>query len=250
MVLVWGAGGCAAISGVGDYAQGDPDATTPAPADASHPVDAHAGDAHDTGAVTPDATDEAPDLADALDEPAPLDDGPADGPALGDDGGPDADAGVSPAEAGPDGAGDDAGDSGPGFDGGDAGAAGDGGATCGTCSTPGACCGDGGCQVSHKSGLSSPANYYRCSATSSSTKAAATAACTDLGGTGCASSSLCCTLPIPCFLPQQTNDAVCGSVGGTCYCWVYSGQNAGQVETVSGSNCSVTCSNSTGPSWN
>jgi hypothetical protein len=59
---------------------------------------------------------------------------------------------------------------------------------------------------------------------------------------------MCCA-GLNCFSlnPPQT-DAVCGTVSGSCYCWIYAGQNAGQVQKQSGS-CTFGCGNG-GPSWN
>jgi hypothetical protein len=42
---------------------------------------------------------------------------------------------------------------------------------------------------------------------------------------------------------------VCGTLNGTCYCWQYSGPNAGKVQTVTGT-CTASCGSSGNPSWN
>jgi hypothetical protein len=102
------------------------------------------------------------------------------------------------------------------------------------------CCG-AGCQTQHNSGLSSPTHYYDCSGTGNS-HAQATAACTELGGTGCADSSKCCG--IWCGSPDTLS--VCGTVGGTAYCWQYTGQHSGKVQQAS----SAACGSSSDPSWN
>ena len=46
-----------------------------------------------------------------------------------------------------------------------------------------------------------------------------------------------------------TAHSVCGSSGGKCYCWQYSGQNPGKVESE-GSSCSASCGGGGDPSWN
>jgi hypothetical protein len=105
------------------------------------------------------------------------------------------------------------------------------------------CCG-ATCQTAHKSGISSPSSYYDCNSTGNSTQAQAMAACTETGGTGCANKNTSCG-GILGFGGTSTS-AACGTVGSTCYCWVYSGQNSGQVHSGS-SGCSIPCAS--GSSW-
>jgi hypothetical protein len=107
-----------------------------------------------------------------------------------------------------------------------------------------ACCGTG-CQTVHSSGIPSPASYYDCNATGNTTQTQALAACTEAGGSGCSAKNATCG-GILGFGGTSTS-AACGTVGGTCYCWVYSGQNSGEVHT--GSNgCTIACNS--GSKWN
>jgi hypothetical protein len=54
----------------------------------------------------------------------------------------------------------------------------------------------------------------------------------------------------------NTAYSVCGTVGGTCYCWQYEGSGGtmanlpGTLQAVSASNCSATCGSSSDPKWN
>jgi len=105
------------------------------------------------------------------------------------------------------------------------------------------CCGTG-CQTVHSSGIPSPANYYDCNPTGSSTQTQAMAACTEAGASGCSAKNATCG-GILGFGGTSTS-AACGTVGTSCYCWVYSGQNAGEVHA--GSNgCTIACSS--GSKW-
>jgi len=107
-----------------------------------------------------------------------------------------------------------------------------------------ACCGTG-CQTIHTSGIASPMNYYDCNTTGNTTQTQAMAACTGTGGTGCSAKNATCG-GILGFGGKSTS-AACGMVGGTCYCWVYSGQNSGQANA--GSNgCNIACGS--GSAWN
>ncbi len=107
-----------------------------------------------------------------------------------------------------------------------------------------ACCGTG-CQTIHTSGLASPANYYDCNPTGNTTQTQAIAACTGSGGAGCSGKNTTCGGIFG--LGGTPTNGVCGTVASTCYCWVYSGQNAGQVRSGSG-GCNVSCTS--GSAWN
>ena len=106
------------------------------------------------------------------------------------------------------------------------------------------CCGTG-CQTIHSSGIPSPANYYDCNSKGSTTQTQAMAACSETGGTGCSATNTTCG-GILGFGGTPT-DGVCGTVASTCYCWVYSGQNAGQVHS-GGGGCNISCNS--GSAWN
>ncbi|MGH7269704.1 MAG: hypothetical protein ACREJ3_04675, partial [Polyangiaceae bacterium] len=105
------------------------------------------------------------------------------------------------------------------------------------------CCG-AGCQTSHTSGIATPAKYYDCNADQNSnwTEAQAKSACQSSGGSSCNQSNTCCG--ILCPILGQFSYAVCGTIGGTSYCWMYGGPDAGKVTSGSNPSCSG------GNSWN
>ncbi len=117
------------------------------------------------------------------------------------------------------------------------------------CSTP-ACCGTG-CQTTHGNGVGQ--NYYDCTATKTFNQSQATEACNSYmsanGGGSCSQSTTCCNGIDIVVCLGTTTSSVCGSAGGTCYCWQYQGPNPGHVEKVSGS-CKVACGSSSDPTWN
>jgi hypothetical protein len=118
------------------------------------------------------------------------------------------------------------------------------------CQTPGCCA--AACQTTHSTGIASPATYYDCNATGHG-QTEAQAACTAFTGSAgaCTASSVCCFAVGLCTsLTQPTTQSVCGSAGGTCYCWQYAGPNPGTVRMVSASNCVAVCSSGTDPAWN
>lgn len=114
------------------------------------------------------------------------------------------------------------------------------------CECTGTACCTTGCQTAHSSGLTSPANYYDCDPTGNTTQAEALAACTGTGATGCAAKNTSCG-GILGFGGTSTS-AACGTVGSTCYCWIYSGQNSGKA-VGGGGGCNISC-NGSGSGWN
>jgi hypothetical protein len=112
------------------------------------------------------------------------------------------------------------------------------------CECPGtACCGTS-CQVAHESGLPSPApaNYYTCTATGNTNQVEATAACLGVGASDC----LLETTP---NCGALVTNAVCGTVSGTCYCWIFQGASnlVGTVNVAFPCNA-VSCL--AGSAWN
>ena len=79
------------------------------------------------------------------------------------------------------------------------------------------------------------------------------ATCTAVGASGCAQSQIT-TCPPTCILlcGDSTAISVCGTLAGTCYCWQYSGTNAGKVQAVAsdGGACNATCGSNGNPGWN
>ncbi len=114
------------------------------------------------------------------------------------------------------------------------------------CTTP-ACCGTG-CQTTHSNGVAQ--SFYDCNAQKSYNQAQAQAACTAYTGnaSACTPSTTCCGITLGVCL-GTTAKSVCGSAGGKCYCWQYSGPNPGKVESE-GSSCSASCGGNGDPSWN
>jgi hypothetical protein len=47
-----------------------------------------------------------------------------------------------------------------------------------------------------------------------------------------------------------TDSSVCGTVGGSCYCWQYSGTNSGTVQPIGSARCAASCGSSGDPQWN
>ena len=105
------------------------------------------------------------------------------------------------------------------------------------CNTP-ACCG-GSCQTTHANGLGG--NYYDCVDAGTYDTTQATAACASYTSNQAACSASGCTGP-------GSNMVVCGSSGGICVCWDYSGSNMGHVYSSGSASCY--CPGSTDPSWN
>jgi len=105
------------------------------------------------------------------------------------------------------------------------------------CNTP-ACCGSS-CQTSHSNGIGG--TYYDCTAKSTYNSTQATEACGVYTGSQSSCTTLGCTGP-------GSNQVVCGTTGGICVCWDYSGTNVGHVTTSPSSSCY--CPASTDPSWN
>lgn len=112
------------------------------------------------------------------------------------------------------------------------------------CATPGCC--DGACQTTHSNGTGQ--SFYDCNAPGTHTAAAAAAACVAFGGgSSCKTSSVCCGgLSALGLCLATTDNSVCGSAGGTCHCWQYSGTNPGTVQN----GCSATCGAGGDPTWN
>jgi hypothetical protein len=109
-----------------------------------------------------------------------------------------------------------------------------------------ACCSDK-CQTAHANGAGD--TYYDCNASGTYNQGQAAEACAAFAGsTACSSSSVGCNCLL--ILCGATAQSVCGSAGGKCYCWQYSGPNAGTVQEASGSSCSASCGSSSDPSWN
>jgi hypothetical protein len=113
------------------------------------------------------------------------------------------------------------------------------------CATPG-CCSSGACQTIHSNGTGQ--NFYDCNAPATHTAAAAAAACGAFGGgSSCKTSSVCCGgLSALGLCLGTTDSSVCGSAGGTCHCWQYSGTNPGTVQN----GCSAACGAASDPTWN
>jgi hypothetical protein len=116
------------------------------------------------------------------------------------------------------------------------------------CECAGTGCCSGKCQTAHSNGESG--SFYDCTTTKTYNQTQAGEACAALTGTSgaCSSSSVGCN----CFLLSCRSQAqsVCGSSGGKCYCWQYSGPNAGTAQETNGSNCSASCGSGSDPAWN
>jgi hypothetical protein len=120
----------------------------------------------------------------------------------------------------------------------------DGGLACTGCSTAG-CCGTS-CKVSHSNGTGQ--TYYDCNATGTYNQTTATEACAAYTG-----SSSACTVQQTALNPVCPGiNAMCGTSGGTCHCWLYTALYLGRQGTVQtpATGCTVGCSLSTDPSWN
>jgi hypothetical protein len=119
------------------------------------------------------------------------------------------------------------------------------------CATP-ACCGTS-CQTTHATGLTSPAPtaYYDCNpVVAPVTQTQARGACLAFTGSAAAclqTTSGNCSCGLLC---STTATSICGSAGGKCYCWQYTGQYPGTVQTESASACSATCGASSDPKFN
>ena len=115
------------------------------------------------------------------------------------------------------------------------------------CSTP-ACCGSG-CQTTHSDGVGQ--NFFDCNGANSHNQNQAQAACAAFTGSAsaCSPSNVCCGTDLFICLGTVA-DSVCGTAGGKCYCWQYSGGNAGRVQSESTSSCKASCGSSSDPSWN
>ncbi len=119
------------------------------------------------------------------------------------------------------------------------------------CATP-TCCGTG-CANTHSDGVGQ--SFFDCNAPGSYNQAQAQSACTAYTGNAgaCTPSTVsCCNglmLGNLCLGSSTTDHSVCGSAGGKCYCWQYSGTNSGKVESE-GSSCSASCGGNGDPSWN
>jgi hypothetical protein len=105
------------------------------------------------------------------------------------------------------------------------------------CATP-SCCGSS-CATTHSNGLGT--NYYDCTAKSTFNSTQATEACGAYTGNQATCTTLGCTGP-------GSNQVVCGTTGGICACWNYSGSNVGHVTTSTNTTCY--CPASSDPSWN
>ena len=119
------------------------------------------------------------------------------------------------------------------------------------CATP-VCCGTG-CGTTHSNGVGQ--SFYDCNAQGSHNQAQAQAACTAYTGNAgaCTPSTVSCCSGLKignlCLGTTTTGSSVCGSTGGNCNCWQYSGPNAGKVESE-GSSCNASCGGNGDPSWN
>jgi hypothetical protein len=105
------------------------------------------------------------------------------------------------------------------------------------CATP-SCCGSS-CATTHSNGLGT--NYYDCTAKSTYNSTQGTEACGAYTGNQATCTTLSCTGP-------GSNQVVCGTTGGKCACWNYSGSNVGHVTTSPNTTCY--CPASTDPTWN
>ena len=115
------------------------------------------------------------------------------------------------------------------------------------CECAGNGCCSGKCQTSHANGKGN--NFYDCNATGTHNQGQAAEACAALAGsTSCSSSNAPCNCIL--FICGAQAQSVCASSGGKCYCWQYSGPNAGTVQESSGSSCSASCGSSSDPTWN
>jgi hypothetical protein len=115
------------------------------------------------------------------------------------------------------------------------------------CATP-ACCG-AKCQTIHANGIGE--KFYDCTAAGTNNATEATEACETAAGAGhCTQSSKCCDLSALGLCVGTTSSSVCGVVGSSCYCWQYSGNAPGTVQTESPTSCSATCGSGSDPAWN
>jgi hypothetical protein len=105
------------------------------------------------------------------------------------------------------------------------------------CNTP-ACCGSS-CETTHSNGIGE--SFYDCVAQGTHDSTQAGEACGAYTGNQAQCSSSSCAGP-------GSNQVVCGTSGGICVCWDYSGSNVGHVYSSAGSTCY--CPGSTDPSWN
>lgn len=114
------------------------------------------------------------------------------------------------------------------------------------CECAGTACCSGQCQTAHSNGKGD--SFYDCVATKTHNQTQANEACAAASGACSPSSVGCnCIIILGC---GSTAQSVCGSAGGKCYCWQYSGPNQGTVQESSGSNCSASCGSGSDPTWN
>jgi hypothetical protein len=109
------------------------------------------------------------------------------------------------------------------------------------CATPGCC--STKCQTIHSNGEGQ--NFYDCVASGTHNEAQALEACAAFTG----ASSACAASQSTAFCPFGFVKSACGSSGGTCYCWQYSGHYVGTVE-VGATNCKPSCGATGDPTWN
>lgn len=114
------------------------------------------------------------------------------------------------------------------------------------CATPGCC--NGGCQTTHTNGVGD--SFYDCNPVGTYSVGEARAACEAFTGSSgqCSGSSLCCALNLVGLCVGTTSESICGSVQGTCFCWQYSGNAPGTVQTVNG-KCTASCGSTSDPAW-
>ena len=114
------------------------------------------------------------------------------------------------------------------------------------CECPTAGCCSSACQTTHGNGVGQ--NFYDCVKQGQIDQIQATKACTAFTG----SSSQCTASSTGAILVcgiLGTASSVCSSGATTCYCWEYSGINAGRVQSVSGT-CTAVCGSGSDPTWN
>ena len=105
------------------------------------------------------------------------------------------------------------------------------------CNTPGCC--SNGCETTHSNGAGQ--NYYDCNALNTYDLSAGTEACTAYTGNQASCSGSSCAGP-------GSNLVVCGTTGGSCTCWDYSGTNSGHVYSSGSTACY--CPTSSSATWN
>jgi hypothetical protein len=113
------------------------------------------------------------------------------------------------------------------------------------CATPG-CCSGGVCQTTHSNGVGQ--SFFDCNKLGTYNQTQAQAACEAFAGAGqCKKGTACCGgLSALGACLGTTDSSECGTSGGNCRCWQYSGTSEGTVQTT----CSASCGASGDPGWN